>query len=312
MSGWDASRVGDQSGKTVVITGGNSGIGLEAGRILAAQGATVVLACRDPERAETARAAIAPNAGGFVSTLALDLADLDSVRTAAEKLATEHGSVDALVNNAGVMGGNHATTAQGFERQMGTNHIGHFLFTAKVWPLLSAAPAGRVVNVASIASRGGKLDASMTRETLVDPKPYKPNAVYSNTKQANLLFTRELHRRLTAAGSPMRATAVHPGVSATNLFSRQLQEQGLGWFVWFAEHVVEPIGFQSAAMGALPTLRAVVDPDVPSGQFVGPTFMRGWRGKPNVFDIFTVGSDAATATRLWELTEEIVGEPFPV
>jgi NAD(P)-dependent dehydrogenase (short-subunit alcohol dehydrogenase family) len=312
MSGWDASRVSDQSGTTVVITGGNSGVGLEAGRVLAARGATVVLACRDPQRAEEARSAISPDGGGRVSTLALDLADLDSVRTAAEKLSAEHNSVDTLVNNAGVMGGSHATTAQGFERQMGTNHIGHFLFTAKVWPLLAAAPAGRVVNVASIASRGGKLDASMTRDILVDPTPYKPNAVYSNTKQANLLFTRELHRRLAAAGSPMRAIAVHPGVSATNLFGRQLREQGMGFLVPIAEHVIMPIGFQSAAMGALPTLRAATDPDVPSGQFVGPTFMRGWRGKPGVFDVFTVGADPATATRLWELTEEIIGEQFPI
>jgi NAD(P)-dependent dehydrogenase (short-subunit alcohol dehydrogenase family) len=312
MSGWDASRVSDQSGKTVVITGGNSGVGLEAGRVLAARGATVVLACRDPQRAEQAREAISPDGAGQVATLALDLADLDSVRTAAEKLAAEHDSIDALVNNAGVMGGSHATTAQGYERQMGTNHIGHFLFTAKVWPLLTAGAAGRVVNVASIASRGGKLDVAMTRETLVDPKPYKPNAVYSNTKQANLLFTRELHRRLGAAGSAMRVVAVHPGVSATNLFSRQLRDQGMGFFVPFAEHVIEPIGFQSAAMGALPTLRAVTDAEVASGQMVGPTFMRGWRGKPNVFDVFTVGADPATATRLWELTEEIVGEKFPV
>ena len=312
MSAWDASKVEDQSGQTVVITGGNSGVGLEAGRVLAARGAKVVLACRDPERAEAARAAISPGGGGHVSTLALDLADLDSVRTAAEKLAAEHDSIDALVNNAGVMGGNHATTAQGFERQMGTNHIGHFLFTAKVWPLLTAAPAARIVNVASIASRGGKLDASMTRETLVDPKPYKPNKVYSNTKQANLLFTRETHRRLTATGSPMRAVAVHPGVSTTNLFSRQLREQGFAWFVPFAEHVIQPIGFQSAAMGALPTLRAVTDADVPSGQLVGPTFMRGWRGKPGVIDVFKVGVDGATGRRLWELTEEIVGEPFPI
>jgi NAD(P)-dependent dehydrogenase (short-subunit alcohol dehydrogenase family) len=312
MSGWDTSHIGDQTGKTVVITGGNSGVGLEAGRALAARGARVVLACRDPERAEAARAAISPaRGGGVVSTLGLDLADLESVRTAAEKLATEHDSVDALVNNAGVMGGNHATTAQGFERQMGTNHLGHFVFSARLWPLLTAASAARIVTVASIASRGGKLDASMTRETLVDPKPYKPNKVYSNTKQANLLFTRELHRRLSEAGSPMRAIAVHPGVSATNLFGRQLREQGLGWFAPFAEHVIEPIGFQSAAMGALPTLRAVTD-DVPSGQFVGPTFMRGWRGKPGVFDVFAVGADPATARRLWDLTEEIVGERFPL
>ena len=312
MAGWDARRVEDQSGTTVVITGGNSGIGLEAGRVLAARGANVVLACRDPERAEAARAAITPGGGGSVSTIALDLADLDSVRTAADKLGAEHDSIDALVNNAGVMGGDHATTAQGFERQMGTNHLGHFLFTARLWPRLTAATAARVVNVASIASRGGKLDASMTRDTIVDPTPYRPNKVYSNTKQANLLFTGELHRRLAAARSPMRAIAVHPGVSATNLFGRQLREQGMGFLVPLAEHVLMPIGFQSAAMGALPTLRAVADPEVPSGQLVGPTFMRGWRGKPGVIDVYTVGTDQATARRLWELTEEIVGERFPL
>jgi len=308
---WTAAHVGDQSGRTIVITGGNSGVGLEAGRVLAAHGADVVLACRDPKRAESARADIAAGAKGKVSTLGLDLADLDNVATAAKTLAGDCNRVDALVLNAGVMGGNRMNSAQGFERQMATNHLGHFAFTAAVWPLLSAAPVPQVVTVSSLASRGGKLDASMTRETLVDPKPYKPNVVYSNTKQANLLFAQELHRKLAAAGSQVRSIAVHPGVSATALFARQMRDQGFGFVAPIVDRIM-PLIFQSSAAGALPTLRAVTDPDVASGDFVGPTALRGSRGAPSVIPLFTPGRDQAAARRLWELSEEITGVTFPV
>ena len=311
MAEWDVKAPGDQFGKLVVITGGNSGVGLEAGRALARCGANVVLACRDPERAETARESISEGAQGSVSTIALDLADLDSVADCAKRLAGDHEHIDALVLNAGIMGGHRGDTAQGHERQMGTNHLGHFALTAQLWPQLSAAPEGRVVPVSSLASRGGKLDASMTRETLVDPPKYKANTVYSNTKQANLLFAQELHRRAREAGSAVRSIAVHPGVSGTALFGRQLREQGFGFLAPIGDQVVK-LAFQSAAAGAWPTVRAVCDPDVESGAFVAPTGLFGSRGKPKVIDLFSVGTDEQAAKRLWELSEDITGVPFRI
>jgi NAD(P)-dependent dehydrogenase (short-subunit alcohol dehydrogenase family) len=314
MSGWDASRVTDQTGKTMVITGANSGVGLEAARLLAARGADVVLACRDPERAEGARAELDREATGKVNTIALDLADLESVRRCAAELASAHTTIDTLINNAGVMGGARMSTAQGFERQMGTNHLGHFLLTARLWPLIAAAPAGRVVNVSSLASRGGKLDATMTRETLVDPRPYRETAVYNNTKQANLLFTAELQRRLEAAGLPVRTIAVHPGVSATKLFGRQVRENRFGFIRMLgpAADGFARIAFQSPEAGAMPTVRGAVDPDLPGGTLVGPKSLGGSRGKPEILDMFKPGTDEKAAQRLWELTEQIVEEPFPI
>jgi NAD(P)-dependent dehydrogenase (short-subunit alcohol dehydrogenase family) len=314
MSGWDATRVTDQTGKTVVVTGANSGVGLEAARLLAARGASVVLGCRDPARAENARAELSRQSPGNVSTIALDLADLDSVRRCAAELREAHPTIDALVNNAGVMGGARMSTAQGFERQMGTNHLGHFLLTEQLWPAIKAAPAGRVVNVSSLASRGGKLEADMTRDTLVDPKPYRETSVYNNTKQANLLFTAELQRRIDAAGLPVRAVAVHPGVSATKLFGRQVRENRLPFI-----RVLGPIAdgftrvaFQSSAAGALPTVRGAVDPDIAGGSLVGPKGLGGSRGKPEILDMFKTGTDDKAAQRLWELSEEILDEPFVV
>ena len=296
MPGWDASRVEDQTG-TVVITGANSGVGLEAARLLSARGADVILGCRDPKRAESARTELSRQATGSVTTIALDLADLESVRRCAAELRDAHPVIDALVNNAGVMGGARMSTAQGVERQMGTNHLGHFVLTARLWPAITAAPAGRVVNVASLASRGGKLDSDMTEETLVDPHPYRETQVYNNTKQANLLFTAELQRRIDRAGVSVRAIAVHPGVSATKLFGRQVRENRFPFIRLLgpAADAFARVAFQSSAAGALPTVRGIVDPDLPGGSLVGPKFLGGSRGKPEILDMFKPGTDEKTA-----------------
>jgi NAD(P)-dependent dehydrogenase (short-subunit alcohol dehydrogenase family) len=308
--GWDAASVSDQTGRSYLITGANSGVGLGAALVLAERGARVVIGCRDPERAETARKEIAAAGTGGVEVAQLDLADLDSVASCVKSLSAEYGALDGVVCNAGIMGGSRSLSAQGFEKQMATNHLGHFALTAGLWPLVVAAPAGRVVVVSSLASRGGKLDATMTRETLVDPKPYRQSVVYSNTKQANLLFAQELHRRSTAAGTGVRVVACHPGVSATKLLGRQLRDMGLGVLSGIADRVIMPILFQTNAAGALPTVRALCDPDVQGGAFVGPTFLGGSRGKPSVIDVFPAGTDRATAARLWELSEEITGLQF--
>ena len=277
--------------RTVVITGGNSGIGLEAAKALKAAGAQVVLACRDLDRARKA----APG----MAVRELDLTDLDSV--AAFATGTDH--VDALVCNAGIMGGHLQFTEQGLERQMGTNHLGHAALVARLFPLL-ARSSGRVVTISSIAARGGKLDPTMTRDDLVSPAAYDPGVVYANTKQANLLFAQELHRRV---GDRVASVAAHPGVSWTNLFVRQLQEAGKGYYVP-PLRVLGPLFLQSPKAGAAPTLRAL---DAPSGSFVGPRRFNQYRGPAESLDVYTTGSDPATAARLWELTEQIIEIPLP-
>lgn len=309
MTAWTPRQLAEQTGRTFVITGSNSGVGLEAARDLAARGGHVVLAVRDVQAGEKARDAITGRgAKGSAEVQHLDLADLDSVAAFAQALSKQLEAdgrlLNALVCNAGVMGGPLLYTTQGFERQVGTNHLGHVALVSALWPALHSA-AGRVVLVSSIASRGGRLSTATTREDLAAPSPYESGKVYANSKQANLLFAQELHRRVVAAGSPVSAVACHPGVSWTNLFARQMRDEGKAWVVPFLT-LVRPVVFQSAAAGALPTLRAL-DPSTPSGAFVGPKFLNGARGKPELLEVFSTGRDPAVAKHIWELTEDILG-----
>ena len=305
---WDARQLGSQTGRTFVVTGANSGIGLETSRELVRRGAHVVLAVRDTASGERAQQELlAPGGQGRASVVELDLADLDSVADAAKVLAESHPSVHGLVCNAGVMGGPMGLTAQGFERQMGTNHLGHGALVSALWPQLTSA-AGRVVLVASLAARGGRLSARTTTDDLVAPSPYLSHGVYANTKQANLLFAQELHRRAVAAGSPVSVVASHPGVSTTNLFTRQLRERRLRALVPLAG-VIMKVALQPASAGALTTLRAL-DPSTPSGSFVGPGSLGQTRGAPALIDAYSVATDPAVAARLWELTEELLGSPI--
>jgi NAD(P)-dependent dehydrogenase (short-subunit alcohol dehydrogenase family) len=304
---WHPRQLAQQTGRTFVITGANSGIGREAARDLVSRGAHVLMGVRDVAKGEQAQAGF--TGPGTATVHELDLADLDSVASFAKSVAATHEGLSALVCNAGVMGGPLRFTAQGHELQMGTNHLGHAALVSALWPLLQSA-GGRVVLVSSIAARAGRLSADSTREQLVAPSPYVGQAVYSNTKQANLLFAQELHRRAIAAGSPVSAVACHPGVSDTELFSRQLRERKVGFLNPVAK-VVMRLTLQSAAAGALPTLRALHH-STPSGAFVGPAALGQVRGKPELLDVYSTGSDPAVAARLWELTEQILGEPLPV
>jgi NAD(P)-dependent dehydrogenase (short-subunit alcohol dehydrogenase family) len=305
---WDPRQLAQQTGRTFVVTGANSGIGLETARDLLARGARVVLACRDVDKGERALHGIA-NGRPHATVLELDLADLESVATFAKTVAADVPDVHALVCNAGVMGGPFRTTAQGFELQLGTNHLGHAALVAALWPQLHAA-AGRVVVVSSIAARGGALSSATTREDLVSPVPYSARQVYCNSKQANLLFAQELHRRAMSAGSPVTTVACHPGVPSTNLFPRLLADHGLGVLRPLARLVTAGV-MPSAAAGALPTLRAL-DHSTPSGAFVGPDRLGQTRGRPELLEVYATGRDRAAAARLWALTEEILGEHLPV
>ncbi len=304
---WDSRQLAQQTGRTVLITGANSGIGLEAARDLVGRGAHVVLAVRDAAKGEQARAGL--RGPGSASVVELDLADLDQVTQCAKQVREEHESLAALVCNAGVMGGPHALSPQGLERQMATNHLGHAALVTGLWPLLHTS-ASRVVLVSSIAARGGRLTAATTRDELVAPMPYRAQQVYANTKQANLLFALELHRRSSAAGSPVTSVAVHPGVSSTNLLRRQVQDSGLSLLAPLAS-LLGAVAMQSAALGAQPTLRGL-HPSTPSGSYVGPTRLGQSRGRPELLDLPSTAKDPATAARLWELTEQVLDTPLPV
>jgi NAD(P)-dependent dehydrogenase (short-subunit alcohol dehydrogenase family) len=289
------------------VTGANSGIGLAAARELVGRGARVVLAVRDTAKGEMAAARLGGR--GSASVVALDLSNLDQVAGCAARLLERHDDLSALVCNAGVMGGPLLLSAQGFERQMATNHLGHAALVVALWPLLQAS-ASRVVVVSSTEARGGQLSRHTTPEQLLNPAPYDGRQVYRDTKQANLLFAQELHRRCRRAGSPVSAVAVHPGASATNLFARQLERGGRGLLAPVSK-LVTTVLLQSAAAGALSTLRAL-DPSTPSGAFVGPARFGQFRGRPELLDLYASAKDPATAARLWQLTEHALGGPLPV
>jgi NAD(P)-dependent dehydrogenase (short-subunit alcohol dehydrogenase family) len=304
---WDPGVPAEESGRTIVVTGANSGIGLEAARHLVGRGAHVVLAVRDPIKGASAAATLAGS--GSTTVVELDLSDLADVARCAATLRARHDHIDALVCNAGVMGGPWGLSAQGIERQMATNHVGHVALVAGLWPLLQAS-AARVVLVSSTEARDGQLSPQTTREQLLNPTPYDGRQVYRNTKQANLLFAQELHRRGAAAGSPVSAVAAHPGASATNLFARQLELAGRGRLARVSK-VASTAVLQSAAAGALSIVRAL-DGSTASGAFVGPARFRQLRGPPELLEVYASVKSTATAARLWELTQGALDEPLPL
>jgi NAD(P)-dependent dehydrogenase (short-subunit alcohol dehydrogenase family) len=291
-SKWTAQDLPKLDGRTFVVTGANSGIGLTAARELGRAGARVVLAVRDPKKGEAAAATI----DGDVEVRELDLADLASVRAFADAWA---GDLDVLINNAGVMAVPESRTKDGFEMQIGTNHLGPFALTNLLLPHVTA----RVTTVSSTAHRMGKIDLDdLNWET----RGYSRWPAYGQSKLANLLFTLELDRRLTEAGSDVRATAAHPGYAATNLQSHtgSRLQNGVMW-------VGNKVFAQSDAMGALSTLYAATE-DIPGGSYVGPGGFQEQRGHPKLVGRTGSAKDADMAKRLWEKSEELTGVTFPL
>ena len=281
---WTAADLPDLGGRTVIITGANSGIGLITARELARVGAHVVLAVRDQTRGRTAAASIP----GSTEVRPLDLADLASVRAFADDW---DGDVDVLINNAGVMAIPERRTVDGFEMQFATNHLGHFALTNLLLPYVT----DRVVTVSSSAHRMGRIvidDLSWER------RRYRAWAAYGQSKLANLLFTLELTRRLTAAGSPVRAYAAHPGYAATNLQAHTGNPISSAVMA-IANRVVA----QSAAQGALPTLFAATQ-DLPSGSYIGPDGFQETRGHPTLVGRSAAATDLETAAALWTASED--------
>ncbi len=299
---WTADDIPDQSGRVAVVTGANSGLGLETARELARKGATVVLAVRNTSKGRVAvddiRAEI-PSAD--VSVQELDLASLDSVRSAAQDLFSLD-RLDLLINNAGVMYTPFQTTADGFEMQFGTNHLGHFALTGLLLDKLTATEGSRVVSVSSV---GHRIRSAIDFDTVNSPDGYSRVAAYGRSKLANLLFTYELQRHLEDAAVSTSALAAHPGGSATEL-SRHIPS-----ILQPAVKLLTPLT-QSAAMGALPTLRAATDPSATGGEYYGPDGFMETRGHPVLVETSARSHDRGLQHELWDYSEAATGLSYPL
>lgn len=298
---WLASDMPSLQGKISIVTGANSGLGLETTLGLAAAGATVVMACRNPAKAEPALAQLLqklPQAQ--LQLMTLDLSDLASVRQFAAACAQRFSHIDLLCNNAGVMALPYQLTRDGFEMQIGTNHFGHFALTGLLLPQLKAAPAARIVTVASVAHRGTK------GFDLDDPnwqrKPYRKNEAYARSKLANLLFTFELSRRLKASGSTVLAVAAHPGYSATGIVDAATAGSSIKRFL---AQLGNALIAQPADRGALPTLYAASMADMQSGEYIGPHGLLQFRGWPTRVNSSAAARDIDAARGLWALSEQL-------
>jgi NAD(P)-dependent dehydrogenase (short-subunit alcohol dehydrogenase family) len=293
---WTTADIPDQHRRTAIVTGANSGLGLVTALELARAGARVVLACRNTAKADDAAAEIRRGvAGADVSVAELDLGSLDSVATFAEGY---DGDLDLLVNNAGVMAPPRKETADGFELQFGTNHLGHFALTARLLDRMQTREDARVVTLSSGAHRIGKI----TFDNLQRERRYNRWTAYGQSKLANLMFALELDRRLRASGSAVKSLAAHPGYAATNL-----QSAAAPVFDRLLMHVTNAVLAQSAEMGALPTLYAATKPGLEGGTFVGPDGIGEQRGHPEPVTPNAAARDEDVAKRLWEVSEELTG-----
>jgi len=301
----------DLTGRRAVVTGANSGLGLHTARELARHGAEVILAVRDLERGEAARLEIAEAArsGGSALVRRLDLADLASVREFAEEIIASGNALDLLVNNAGVMAIPRRLSADGYEMQFATNHLGHMALTLRLLPALvqagSDSLAARVVTVSSGAHRMGRIAI----DDLMGELRYRPWGAYGQSKLANLLFTFELQRRLDAARLPVSAYAAHPGFAATNLQSVAPRMKGSAFGARMAG-LGNTLLAQPAQIGALPTLYAATVPGLPPGAYIGPNGFLEQRGYPKIVSCTDAARDESMAARLWGISEELIGLRF--
>ena len=306
---WTTADIPDQNGRLALITGANSGLGLETARALLARGATVLLACRNRERAEAARQQLEaectqPAAGtspGALMPLALDLADLASVTQAARAVTERWGRLDLLINNAGVMAPPRTLSAQGFELQLAVNHLGHFALTQQLLPLLEGRPGARVVHVSSGAAYFGRIDW----DNLQGDRRYDAWAAYGQSKLANVMTALELQRRLSADGSTVQSLVAHPGLARTNLQPTSVAARG-SRLEALAYRLMDPL-FQSAAMGALPHLYAATAPEADPQTFHGPGGFANLKGHPGACRPVPAAQNAADCQRLWQVSAELCG-----
>lgn len=297
---WTAQNIPDLSGKLIIVTGGNSGLGYESVKAFAEKGAEVVLASRSVEKGELAKKEIGKTDGKIV-VMELDLASFESIKSFVSKFKKQYTKLDVLLNNAGIMTTPYFLTKDGLEAQNGINHFGHFLLTGLLFDLIQKTPASRIVNVSSSAHKQGKMDFD-------DPlfeggKNYGTMKSYGRSKLSNLLFTYELQRKIEKHGIDTISVATHPGVAQTNLAAHL---EGKLWF-----KLLMPLFkwiSQSQAQGALPQIRAAVDPKVKGGEYYGPH--KGMTGDPIVVESNTASHNKEDAQKLWELSEKITGIQF--
>ena len=302
MAKWTTSDIPDQTGRTAIVTGANTGLGFQTVTALAAHGAHVVLAVRNLDKGKDAVQKIAAASPGAAVTLqALDLTSVSSVRAAADELRSKHAGIDLLINNAGVMFTPKSITKDGFELQFGTNHLGHFALTGLLLDRLLPTQGSRVVTVSSV---GHRIRAAIHFDDLQWERSYSRVGAYGQSKLANLLFTYELQRRLAPRGTTI-AAAAHPGASNTELMRNWPAPLRV------ATAAMAPL-FQGADMGALPTLRAATDPDVLGGQYFGPDGFGQVRGYPKVVSSSDQSHDESLQRRLWEVSEKLTAVVYPV
>jgi NAD(P)-dependent dehydrogenase (short-subunit alcohol dehydrogenase family) len=298
---WTVNNIPDLSGKIIIITGANSGIGYESARELLRKGAEVVFASRNAGKAKNAINRIDKEIpGARMHFIELNLASLDSIRKFTEEYKSDYPKLDILLNNAGIMMVPYGKTEEGFERTIGTNHLGHFALTGLLMERLSTTPGARVVNVASNAHYSGEMD--FNNLLFENGHDYTPVKAYGRSKLANLLFTYELQRGFQSSGMDVMALAAHPGISATELANHLFFDK-LSWLIQPAMKLI----FQSAAMGALPSLRAAVDPEARGGQYYGPNGKGEKSGYPIVVDSNSASKNEQDARKLWEISEKLTG-----
>lgn len=304
---WSTGQMPSQAGKTALVTGANSGIGYQAAMELARHGAHVVLGCRNAAKGRAALERLLREApGASAEVVELDMASLASIRAFAAGFAVRGVGLDLLINNAGVMAlPTRELTPDGFERQFGTNHLGHFALTGLLMPQLLASSAPRVVTVASLAHRDGKIEF----DNLQSERHYKPWEAYGASKLANILFAKELDRRARAAHSSLLSVAVHPGVSITNIFANG---PGTNSLKAILVKVLAPVMMQKDDAGALPTLYAATSPDAKGGEYIGPDGFMELKGAPVVVQPRPQALDTAVGERLWAASEELTGVTYPV
>jgi len=298
---WTVNNIPDQSGKIIIITGANSGIGYESARELVRKGAEVIVASRDPIKADRAISKIRkeiPEAK--LKFIKVDLANLKSIRKFTEVFKANYGRLDILLNNAGIMLIPYGKTHDGFENTVGVNHLGHFTLTGLLMDRLSSTPGARVVNVASNAHYAGEMD--FDNLLFENGHEYAPMKAYGRSKLANLLFTYELQRRFQSRDHAVIALAAHPGIAATSLANHLF----FNLISWLIQPVMKMI-FQSSAMGALPSLRAAVDPGARGGQYYGPDGKGEKSGYPIIVDSNPASKNEKDARTLWQISEELTG-----
>ncbi|AHI00623.1 oxidoreductase [Kutzneria viridogrisea] len=304
---WTEADIPDLAGKTALVTGANTGLGFHEALQLAKHGAHVLVAARNQEKGQAAVERMRTQVpADRVELVGLDLADLDSVHALATELTGRLAGLDLLINNAGVMAvPQRRTTKQGFELQFGTNHLGHFALTGLLLPLLLARPGSRVVTLSSAMHRMGRLDI----DDLQSERKYGANSTYAASKLANAVFTVELNRRFEAAGSGVLSVGAHPGYSSTDLQYSGPRLGGGGLSAWLLG-VATPILGQPAAQGALPALRAAVDPQVTGADYYGPHALREWRGYPVKVSYIKPAYSARLGTELWDASVRLTSVDY--